>query len=206
MEPRPPNTAAANPLTVIADVGAVRHRVARREERAAERAKRARAGERDDPQRADVEADELGSAAGVGTGDERLADDRSAEEERQSDGASSATPAISTYCGWTTTPPTFHARSEMPGIAAGNVSELEQEQRLCEERRAERDDRAREARRSIAEANGDDREDATPGSAAIRIETGLASASGMSSDSWKVKSPPITTNTPCAKLTMPVVR
>jgi hypothetical protein len=43
-------------------VRAVRHRVARREQRAAERAERARAGKRDDRERADVEADELGSA------------------------------------------------------------------------------------------------------------------------------------------------
>jgi hypothetical protein len=27
----------------------------------------------------------------------------------------SATPAMRTYCGWTRTPPMFHARSEMPG-------------------------------------------------------------------------------------------
>ena len=40
----------------------------------------------------------------------------------------------------------------------------------------------------------------------MRIETSVASASGMSSESWNVNSPPITTNTPCAKLTIPVVR
>ena len=27
----------------------------------------------------------------------------------------SATTAMTTYCGWTRTPPIFHARSEMPG-------------------------------------------------------------------------------------------
>ena len=40
----------------------------------------------------------------------------------------------------------------------------------------------------------------------MRIETSIASASGMSSESWKVKSPPITAKTPCAKFTIPVVR
>ena len=67
------------------DVRAVRHRVARREQRAAERAESARAGERDDRERADVEADELGGAPRVRARDERLADDRPAEEERQRD-------------------------------------------------------------------------------------------------------------------------
>ena len=42
--------------------------------------------------------------------------------------------------------------------------------------------------------------------AASRTDTRDATASGMSSESWNVNSPPITTKTPCAKFTMPVVR
>ena len=42
--------------------------------------------------------------------------------------------------------------------------------------------------------------------AASRTDTSVATASGMSSASWNVNSPPITANTPCAKLTIPVVR
>ena len=64
------------------DVRAVRHRVARRKQRAAERAESACAGKRDDRERADVEADELGGAPRVRARDERLSDDRPAEEER----------------------------------------------------------------------------------------------------------------------------
>jgi hypothetical protein len=44
------------------DVGAVRHRVARREQRASERTEGTRADERDDRERADVETHELGGA------------------------------------------------------------------------------------------------------------------------------------------------
>jgi hypothetical protein len=42
--------------------------------------------------------------------------------------------------------------------------------------------------------------------AARRTETSIASTSGRSSESWNVNSPPVTAKTPCAKLTMPVVR
>ena len=42
--------------------------------------------------------------------------------------------------------------------------------------------------------------------AAMKIATIIASTSGMSSESWKVKRPPMTTKTPCAKFTIPVVR
>ena len=44
------------------DIGAVRHRVARREQRASERTEGTRADERDDRERADVETHELGGA------------------------------------------------------------------------------------------------------------------------------------------------
>ena len=64
------------------DVRAVCHRAARREQRPAERAESAGADESDDGQRSDVEADELRCATRVGAGDERLTDDRSAEEQR----------------------------------------------------------------------------------------------------------------------------
>jgi hypothetical protein len=49
-------------------------------------------------------------------------------------------------------------------------------------------------------ASSDDR------NAASRTDTSVASASGISSESWNVNSPPITVKTPCAKLTIPVVR
>ncbi len=69
------------------DVGAVRHRIAWGEQRAAERGQSACTGERDDCQRADVEPDELRCATRVGARDERLPDDRPTEEEGQRDGA-----------------------------------------------------------------------------------------------------------------------
>jgi hypothetical protein len=49
-------------------------------------------------------------------------------------------------------------------------------------------------------ARSDDR------NAASRTDKRAATASGMSSESWNVNSPPITTKTPCAKFTIPVVR
>ena len=42
--------------------------------------------------------------------------------------------------------------------------------------------------------------------AASRTDTSVASASGMSSESWNVNSPPVTAKTPWAKFTIPVVR
>ena len=65
------------------DVRAVRHRVARGEQGAAERAERSRADERDDSKRADVRDHELGRGPGVGAGDQGLADDRLAQKEGQ---------------------------------------------------------------------------------------------------------------------------
>ena len=97
------------------DVRAVRHRVARREQRAAERAESARAGKRDDRERADVEADELGGAPRVRARDERLSDDRPAEEERQRDGAQERDACDEHVLRLDEDAPMFHARSEMPG-------------------------------------------------------------------------------------------
>ena len=67
------------------DVGRVRHRAARREQRPAERAQHPGADEGDDRERARVQADQLGGAAGVGAGDQCLADDRAAQEQREDD-------------------------------------------------------------------------------------------------------------------------
>ena len=95
----------------------------------------------------------------VRASDECLPDDRPAEEERQRDGREQRDPCDENVLGLD------ENATDVPGVvgdarvATRNVPELEQEQRLGEERGAERDDRAREARRSAAEANGDDRED-----------------------------------------------
>ena len=158
MDPSPPKTAAAKPFTVIAT---------------SELYVMGLLGASSEP----PSAQSTPAPTNATTASERMLSPTSSAARRESEQAtsacptivqrrksvsataqSSATPAMRTYCGWTRTPPTFQARSEMPAIAAGNVPELEQEQRLCEERGSERDDRAREARRPATEANGDDRE------------------------------------------------
>ena len=113
MDPRPPNTAAAKPFTVIAtsELYVIGLLGASRAPPSAQSS--ARADERDDGERAGAEADELGGASRVRARDERLPDDRPAQEERQRDGERSATPAMRTYCGWTRTPPTSQAVSEI---------------------------------------------------------------------------------------------
>ena len=141
------------------DVRAVRHRVARRKQRAAERAESSRADERDDSERADVQSHELGGGTGVRAGHQRLADDRPAQKEGQRDRREQC-----------------HARdqhilrldedsADVPGaigdagIAARDVAELEQQQGLRKERGAERDDGAGKACRPAAKAHGNDGED-----------------------------------------------
>ena len=92
MDPSPPNTAAAKPFTVIATSELYVMGLLGASSDAAECAERAGADERDDRERADVETDELGGAPRVRAGDERLADDRPAQEQRQRDRHRAARP------------------------------------------------------------------------------------------------------------------
>ena len=92
-----------------------------------------------------------------------------------------------------------------PLIRARDVPEFEQQERFGEERRAERNDDAGEVRRATAETTATTAS-TDESTAATRTATSVATASGRSSASRKVTSPPITANTPWAKLTIPVVR
>ena len=159
MDPSPPKTAAAKPLTVIATselyvIGLL------------------------GASSAPPSAQRAPAPTNATTASERMLRPTSSAARRESEHATSAcptivhrrksvsakaqksaTPAMRTYCGWTSTPPMSQARVGDTRVAPRDVPELQQEQRLRQERGAQRDDRAREARRPIAEADGDDREE-----------------------------------------------
>ena len=159
MDPSPPKTAAAKPLTVIAKselyvIGLL------------------------GASSAPPSAQSAPAPTNATTASERMLRPTSSAARRESEHAtsacptivqrrnsvsakaqSSATPAMRMYCGWTRTPPMSQAVSEIPGVASRDVPELQQEHSLRQERGSERDDRARKACRPIAEADGDDREE-----------------------------------------------
>ena len=121
--------------------------------------RRTGAGKRDDRERTDVEPDELGGAARVGAGHERLSDDRPAKEERQRDGAEERDACDEHVLRLDEDAADVPCPVGDAGIAARDVTELEQEQCLGHEGGTKGDDRARETRRPVAKADGDDRKD-----------------------------------------------
>ena len=140
------------------EVGVVDDGHRRSEESAAEGGEGSRDGERDHGDRADVQTDELSRPRRVGRGDERLTHDRSPEEE-----ASDRWPrrlrdaAISTYCGWTRTPPMSHACSEMPAYERGISPNAASRTASARSAMPDGDDEAGEMRRSAADSDRDHR-------------------------------------------------
>ena len=68
----------------------------------------------------------------------------------------SATNASAAYCGCTSTPPMFHARSEMARVRPWNLPEGREQDGLGEDRDSDGDDQAREMRGAPADADRDD--------------------------------------------------
>ena len=144
------------------DARRVGHRVARCEERPGKRRQPGRDDERDHCDRADVEADELGGATRVGAGDERLADDRPVEEERQSERSEERDRGDEHVLRLHEDVADVPGMVGDPRIRAWDVAERQQERRLGDKRCAEGDDQAGQRRRATTEAEGENCQE-TPG-------------------------------------------